>query len=134
MRWLIWALFGNDDDGIYGDPVWNPLREKKWWIAMLWWVRNPFHNLTFYVLGITNKPFVRYGRYPSDNFAPVSGWNWCVINYKWLWLPFISYVGWLGKFYVGWRERGNFGIKCTGKLLVLLVSLAAYKGYLWIIY
>lgn len=133
---IFWALFGNDDDGIYGDLAWNPSQSKDISYAIGWWVRNPFHNLTFYVIGLSTNPkteivydFKRYGRYPKDVFAPSGGWNWCVIKYKWLWLPFISYQGWLGKFYIGWRERGNWGIKLTGKLLVIALVLLAIKFY-----
>lgn len=130
MKWLLWALFGNDDDGYYGDLAWNPTRKESLIVAVLWWLRNPFHNLTFYVVGLANKTgWTRYGRYPKDVFAPSGGWNWCYIRYGWLWLPFISYQGSIGKFYIGWRERGNFGIKLTGKLLVIALVLLAIKFY-----
>lgn len=105
---IVWALFGNDDDGIYGGTEYP----QTPWQAVKWWVKNPAHNLMFYILGVVGKPFVRVGRFPKDNFSPVGGWNWCVIKYKWARLPFISYIG-KCKFYIGWRERGNFGIKLT---------------------
>jgi hypothetical protein len=109
---IIWALFGNDEDGIYGDLNWNPTQSKSAWIAIKWWFRNPLHNLFFHVLNVP-KPFTSYGDYPTDVFSPVGGWNrvwrigWNGKEYK-----FISYIGAI-KFYIGWRERGNFGIKLT---------------------
>lgn len=49
-RKLTWAIFGNDDDGIFGEgaKVWWPevAKEKAtFWIAVRWWCRNPMHNL-----------------------------------------------------------------------------------------
>lgn len=113
MNKIIWALFGNAEDGIYGDLSFNPERKETALIAIRWWFRNPFHNLTFHVIGIP-KPFISIGDYPWDVFNPKGGWNRVTrisaINQKRY--KFISYIGWC-KFYVGWRERGNFGIKLT---------------------
>ncbi len=125
MKKIIWALFGNDDDGIYGDLNFNPSQQKTWWIAIKWWLRNPFHNFTFYVIGLADIPesdYTRRGRYPFTNFNPYMGWNFTAITYKWLWLPFISYEGEFGKFYIGWRDRGAFGFKLTGWLLVFFIA------------
>ena len=54
MNWfsisdLKWALFGNDDDGVCGDTWFMRERECDWWKKFRWWVRNPLHNLFFYV-------------------------------------------------------------------------------------
>lgn len=112
MNKIIWALFGNDEDGIYGTSEFfpslpNPIR------AIFWWCKNPFHNLTFHVIGFCGEYFESEGDYPKDVFSP-SGWNVCIryrpVNNRYY--PFISYFGWI-RFYLGWRERGNFGIKCT---------------------
>lgn len=125
---LIWAIFGNQEDGIWGDKNWNPNDSRDISYAIGWWVRNPFHNLTWHVIGIVGLPFKRYGKYPQDVFAPVEGWNYAVIIFLgFIPLPFISY--WsarLGKLYIGWRERGAFGITLEGKIqkAVLLVCTA----------
>ncbi len=54
MRWLLWALFGNDEDGLYGErsgvPGYEPDRPRTFWLRLCWWCRNPFHNLTWHVL------------------------------------------------------------------------------------
>jgi len=60
-RGLIWLLFGNDDDGIYGDLNWNPTQAKSTWIAIQWWFRNPLHNLVFYVMGAGHTERTRTG-------------------------------------------------------------------------
>lgn len=101
--------FGNADDP---DPPESykpadPNRRRKWY-----W-RNSCHNFTFYVMGISDKEFVRSGRVPHKVFNPEGGWNWAVCKYKCVRLPFISYQRGDFKFYIGWRERGNFGIKLT---------------------
>lgn len=97
----------NDDDPLPPADylIEDPGRVEKWY-----W-RNPFHNLTFYVIGVADKPFERTGLCPSANFNPAGGWNWCVTRYGGLELPFISYEQGKIHAYFGWRDRGNFGIK-----------------------
>ena len=127
MKWFISNFFGNKDDGIYGPPGYLP---PKWLIAVCWWFRNPAHNFTFYVIGLAAIPtteYTRTGRFPYTNFNPYEGWNWTVIRYKSWWLPFISYQDdHLGQFYIGWRDRGAFGIKLNGLLLVAVVCFSFY--------
>lgn len=131
-----WALFGNDDDGFYGDLSWNPTGKKTWWTAVRWWGRNPCHNLCFYVIGLATNPitniehkFNRYGMYPKDVFAPSGFLNLTVIVYEFWLLPFISLSFGSSKFYFGWRERGNFGIKTTGLFMILPIVLVVLGGY-----
>jgi hypothetical protein len=112
IAWLLWAVFGNEDDGPIGDLAWNPNQDDTWKRRVGWWFRNPAHNLTFYVIGVAHRETTRTGRYPTDVFTPAGGWNWAVTRYRWLRLPFVSYSGWV-RFYAGWRERGNFGLKLT---------------------
>ncbi|MDB6130049.1 MAG: hypothetical protein JWM04_1156 [Verrucomicrobiales bacterium] len=81
--------------------------------GLKWNLRNPFHNFTYYVIGMADKPFVRTGKHAADVFNPEQGWNWAVCKYRRVRLPFISYQNGGLKFYFGWRERGNFGIKLT---------------------
>lgn len=83
----------------------DPNRVRKWY-----W-RNPGHNFTFYVVGITDKEFERVGRFPENVFHSDGGWNWAVCRYKCLRLPFVSYERGRFQFYCGWRNRGNFGTK-----------------------
>jgi hypothetical protein len=99
--------FKNYDDPEPPEKMWpgDPHRHFKWY-----W-RNPFHNFTFYVIGIADKTFVRTGKYPARVFAPDGGWNWTVSKYKWLRLPFVSYQSGSFHFYCGWRNRGNFGFE-----------------------
>jgi hypothetical protein len=74
-----------------------------------WYFRNPTHNFNYYVIGIADKTFRRSGRCPHEVFNPHEGWNWAVCKYKFLRLPFASYQRGRFRFYLGWRERGNFG-------------------------
>ena len=84
----------------------DPNRDRKW----QW--RNPGHNFTFYVIGIADKEFIRAGRHPNDVFRAGGGLNWAV-SLRGLHPPllFVSYQGRHCSTYVGWRERGNFGMK-----------------------
>ena len=113
-------------------PKWNPI----WWLGnvddpvppdwyrpqsrcrnILWQLRNPLHNFTFYVIGVADCERTRTGRFPDAVFAPEGGWNWAVTHCGWLRLPFLSFNGERWRFYLGWRERGNFGGKVNfGKL------------------
>ena len=101
--------FGNADDPV--PPPWyrpdDPKRLRRWY-----W-RNSCHNFTFYVMGIADKDFTRVGCRPNVVFNPEGGWNWTVCRYKCVRLPCISYQRNDFKFYIGWRERGNFGVKLT---------------------
>jgi hypothetical protein len=80
-----------------------------------WFFRNPLHNFSFYVIGISDhfgeKDFHRYGMYPHDNFSPRPGLNVCMIHYHWLRLPFVAYWNPHMSFYFGWRLAGEFGMK-----------------------
>ena len=102
---LFW--FGNVDDPI-PPPSYrtdDPHRVRKWY-----W-RNSCHNFTFYVMGMADKEFTRTGRCPHLVFCQDGGWNWAVCRYGCVRLPFVSYQRGSFKFYIGWRERGNFGLK-----------------------
>lgn len=97
---------GNNDDP--EPPGWyrpdDPKRLRKWY------VRNPFHNFTFYILGIADLEFTRIGNHPTEVFNPHGGWNWAWSHAKLLPFPFVSYRRDRTQAYFGWRERGNFGI------------------------
>lgn len=83
----------------------DPHRNTKWYF------RNPLHNFTFYVVGVADKPFYRSGYYPERNFNPGGGWSFAVNRRHILLLPYVSYQRQWCTFYLGWRERGNFGVK-----------------------
>ena len=99
--------FGNADDPI---PP-KSYRPGKRWRTFTWHLRNPFHNFTFYVIGIADKPFLRVGRYADRVANPNGGWNWAICHYQWLHLPFVDYRRGRFEFYWGWRNGGNFGMK-----------------------
>jgi hypothetical protein len=102
----LWAL-GNADDP--EPPDWyRPGSPNRRW---LWQMRNPLHNFTFYVVGVSDKPTTRTGRYPSNVFAPDGGWNWAFARHRFVPLPFVSFDGTFCRFYGGWRESGNLGFK-----------------------
>ena len=102
----VWWL-ENSDDPV--PPEWY-LPDDSHRVAK-WRFRNPFHNFDFYVIGIADKKFTRSGRYPEKISNPNGGWNFAVSRRKIFLLPFVSYQHGKFEFYLGWRERGNFGIK-----------------------
>lgn len=105
----IW-WFTNEDDAIV--PAEYATGENEWIRQIKWNIRNPLHNFTFYVIGIGDYNHVRTGNAPDKVFDIDLGWTWAVCKLGWLRLPFISYIGKL-KFYIGWRDGGNWGIKLT---------------------
>ena len=76
----------------------------------MWHMRNPFHNCARYGVGVSDKTFVRSGKYPKRIGNPNGGWNYAVVKYKRLRLPVISYQGKCFECYFGWRTGGDFGI------------------------
>jgi hypothetical protein len=86
VTWVLWALFGNDLDGIYY-PDGRPKDAASFWA---WWRRNPFHNLFFHVLNTEKLDpdskdrrlylrihpfFFRFRRLGWDIYAGWRPWN-----------------------------------------------------------
>lgn len=125
-HWISWSLFGNDDDGIFGEmptanfKVQSPISSK---LALRWGMRNPLHNFSFYIIGSADKAnneviiaqiqkdrreFFTY--YPKARHVLCSNGSSFLLalhGYK----PFIAVRLGRVESYFGWRERGNFGIK-----------------------
>lgn len=102
----VWWL-GNADDPVPPSSYRPHDKCRK----LKWYLRNPFHNFDFYVIGVADKEFVRSGKYPNKISNPYGGWNFAISKYRFWRLPFISYQHGRFNFYCGWRNRGNFGIK-----------------------
>lgn len=88
----------------------TPVKESiywPWWRMIWWWIRNPFHNLFFYVFGISDYARVFYS---TGRWHEVPGWTFHITLTPTLKfpLPFISYYGKVD-FYLGWRPYGAFG-------------------------
>ena len=130
-HWISWSILGNDDHGIFGEEheTVPQTDDKISSFRMLQWTsRNPAHNFTFYVIGtaqydnseftllrascedikflkITTHEKRDYAGQCSGFFLALHGWR-----------PFLSIRldHWRSsKFYIGWRELGNFGVRLT---------------------
>lgn len=130
-HWTTWMLFGNDEAGLFGEDnpvpflIDHPVSYSK---AVRWSVRNPLHNLTFYVLG---SAYVQNSRV---TLVEISNEGICTFQYmpaapcKFIrerqgflialhgWKPFICLKVTYSDFhegmsYIGWRDRGNLGVK-----------------------
>jgi hypothetical protein len=128
-RWTTWNLAGNDDDGIFGERQLMPYSTNISTSTFLkWTVRNPFHNCFFYTMGsagwtnhyslaLVDVDSGEGTRFVSPDQGRLSGggrfgFRFALHDYK----PFLGLnIPYLPKhrfeFYLGWRERGNFGIK-----------------------
>lgn len=128
-HWITWALFGNDDDGLFGEGAnYYPEEPETLSKAVRWGVRNPLHNFCFYVIGSAHR------KNSEVTLLSASPSHFEMASYKeeaetvfpsrtscfYLGLhglkPFISLrLAWSesrrSDFYVGWREKGNFGLK-----------------------
>lgn len=80
-------LFGNNEDGFWGDSRWNPEGKRDFKTAWNWWTRNPFHNLFFHAIGFTDKQTQMYGPHvPSITNTADVGWNAHIVrpfSYSW---------------------------------------------------
>jgi hypothetical protein len=99
--------FENSDDPM--PPAWYRPNDKH--RTLKWHFRNPLHNFDSYVIGITDKKFVRSGRYPKRITNPHGGWDFAICGRRILFLPCFSYQRGKFEFYLGWRNHGSFGIK-----------------------
>lgn len=112
MRRFFWLVWGNDEDP--SPPRWYlagvsmdfPTEQYR---VFMWYLRNSHHNLQWHVIGVHDRQFMRTGDFPAQIWNPAGGWNFAVIRYRWLLLPFVSYRGKGLEWYVGWRESGAFG-------------------------
>jgi len=106
----IWWFLNEDDPT--PTPDYAPTN-PQWLRNTQWNLRNPLHNFTFYVIGVSDRDNVRFGNSPTNVFDKKLKWTWSVTYVKYLYLPFISYVGSSMAWYIGWRDGGNFGLKIT---------------------
>ncbi len=132
-HWTTWMLFGNDDDGIFGEEMsgrYRPYQKVCFPKALAWTVRNPLHNFCFYVIGSADR------RNSEITLLKVTTNEFCMFDYvpqgktvfaspqssSSLFLglhggkPFFSLrLAYHPKrhldLYIGWRCRGNFGLK-----------------------
>ena len=103
----VWWL-GNENRPY--DPWFKPelSHEKR---AAAYKVRNPGHNFTYFVIGVADRDFTRSGNAPDSVWNPDGGTNLTLIHAgPLIHLPCISHKGRFFEGYVGWRERGNFGL------------------------
>lgn len=116
---VLWALFGNDEDGIFAEKTnvkgFEGLR-PSFVLFLKWWVRNPFHNLFFHVLSFPLfYSFLLFGE--SDTkpyFWPKNNGFLVALNV----FPFISFKSSKLEGYIGYRpmnKRAVFGMAFRGR-------------------
>lgn len=102
----VWSVFGNADDGPCGDDKWRRGRPDTFWLRVQWWLRNPAHNLTHYVVGVADRAHTYHG--------PDMGSQGLILARVVcgpLVLPFVAFNHKGLYSYIGWRPSGAFGIK-----------------------
>jgi len=116
-----------DSSRVLGVAKVNP----SWWIAnsdepLPWWwkpeapldertrtwaLRNPFHNFTSYIIGVSDRHTHRIGINAHSIWNDRGPFNATVTRAgPLIYLPMISNRGSLLEWYIGWRVSGSFGI------------------------
>jgi hypothetical protein len=130
-HWTTWALFGNDDDGLFGEEstahyrIYQQIEVSK---AISWGFRNPFHNFCYYVIGSADQinseftllrltdsdvSFFTFKEIADTVFPSKSSSLFITFHggKPFLAMRIVYFKECRGDFYFGWRCRGNFGIK-----------------------
>ena len=134
IQHLLWAFFGNDDQGCIPKKHHYKDWPQGWKGFWLWWIANPAHNWARYVIGFYRPPVCNFpdwegiDKYDCLNWKPRK-WDsfenglWWVQWKHWIdhptsiirsrkwhpcltghWIIFGIYFG----FYVGWRSDAAF--------------------------
>lgn len=107
-----WWLYNSDEPE---PPAWYKPENGKTKRTILWYIRNPFHNLTNTVIGVSDRNYTAYGRFPLVNQRSdinQTGWQYSVIKLNFLvYLPWLSYCGTRVIWYMGWQPEGKFALK-----------------------
>jgi hypothetical protein len=131
-HWCSWMLLGNDDDGLFGEASHKKHRSDQRigaTRALTWGMRNPLHNFCHYVIGqprgkksefvllsLSRKKSAVFSYTPESSGVFPQEDSCLHIAFHGI-RPFVGLRLKLsprrrGDFYLGWRERGNFGVKC----------------------
>ena len=129
--WALWALVGNDDDGLFGEEPtasFLPEQEPSFGKALQWAWRNPLHNFCFYVIGSADRrndewtlvrltpDYKEVGVYRPRSTTVFPSSESCFYFAFHGGKPFVSWrIVWNrcyeSRFYWGWRCKGNFGFR-----------------------
>jgi len=127
----IWAWFMplkvkvNSNRVSVWSTLWSNSRSngsEKDYTPLQWFLRNPLHDFSWYVLGIVDNYFTTHELVGDGSRTLMSdikkdGWIICYrITENGIPLPYVSYShiftnGGIYQFYFGWRPHGAFGIK-----------------------
>jgi hypothetical protein len=105
--------FGNDDEPVA--PAWYLPTWPRWLATVAWYIRNPLHNFTHYMVGWKGRSYTVTYHHGSDadNDGFGNGWLIASLQTKDSLRPFISYAG-RCHFYIGWHPAsGKLGFKLT---------------------
>jgi hypothetical protein len=132
FHWTTWMLFGNDDNGVFGESTSRPYKlyyKNNFPKAVQWWVRNPLHNFTNYTIGSRhgeNGEFTLLNLNPHKfqccHYEKVASHNYGCRKCSSFFAgfhggkPFLSLRilypwQWKTEIYLGWRKGGSFGFK-----------------------
>lgn len=108
--------FGNIDEP--APPAWYLPTRPQWWRVLCWYARNPLHNFTHYMVGLTGQEFELIHHWAGDGdrdgFADRGGWLLVELRRRTRATRyFVSYAGRV-HFYAGWHPAsGKLGFRLT---------------------
>lgn len=132
-RWYTfpaWAVYGNDDDGIFGETYvagWYAANGSRpsLGLAARWWRRNPLYNLCTRVINWPREWVLvgcgwygEYGDLGPQRFYWKPQFRWLADGYPTkprqgaivLWPPYLMHVGERYEWYLGWGSKdGRLG-------------------------
>jgi hypothetical protein len=123
-HWMASDLFGNDEDGIFGEAAGFSTNISAKTFCR-WQLRNPLHNFDFYTIGsagwkhhhhlaILSADKTGTRLFTTADLAPVgqgkAAFQITFNDYK----PFLSFKLFKLEAYLGWRREGNFGAALRG--------------------
>jgi len=111
LHWLL-ALFSNSRKNTYLHEgtlhvVDSPYKATQ---RILYWVRNPAHDFTHYIVGFDGDP--RWTLVSGYRVAQDTGFRWAVYSLGGrMRFPWLAYDGHGVRIELGWNDSGNLKIK-----------------------
>ena len=103
----IWWVYNSDDP----TPPSEYMPDKPHWLrTLMWYARNPLHNLAFYVIGVADRDYSMRTKFINKKVyvSVIDAGKVASVPVK---LPFFSYEDERLTFHLGWQMHRDFTAK-----------------------
>jgi hypothetical protein len=103
----IWWVYNSDDP----TPPSEYMPDKPDWLrTLMWYARNPLHNVAFYVIGVADRDYSMRTKFINKKVyvSVIDAGRVASMPVK---LPFFSYEDERITFHLGWQMHGDFTAK-----------------------